>query len=31
MNEELSDFFKIAYKYSSVKDLEEAFQEFPVE
>lgn len=30
MKEELSDFLKIAYKYNRVKDLEEAFQEFPV-
>lgn len=31
MKEELSDFFKIAYQYNQVKDLEEAFKEFPVE
>lgn len=31
MKEELSDFLKIAYKYGRVKDLEEAFKEFPVE
>lgn len=31
MKEELSDFLKIAYKYGRVKDLEEAFEEFPVE
>ena len=31
MNEELSDFLKIAYKYNRVKNLEEAFKEFPVE
>lgn len=31
MNEDLSDFFKIAYKYNGVKDLKEAFEEFPVE
>lgn len=31
MKEELSDFLKIAYKYNRVKDLEEAFDEFPVE
>ena len=31
MKEELSEFLKIAYKYGKVKDLEEAFEEFPVE
>ena len=31
MKEELSDFLKTAYKYGRVKDLEEAFKEFPVE
>ena len=31
MKEELSEFLKIAYKYGKVKDLEEAFKEFPVE
>ena len=31
MKEDLSDFLKIAYKYGKVKDLEEAFKEFPVE
>ena len=31
MKEELSDFLKIAYKYNRVKDLEEAFDEFPTE
>lgn len=31
MKEDLSDFLKIAYKYGRVKDLEEAFEEFPVE
>lgn len=31
MKEELSDFLKIAYKYGRVKDLKEAFEEFPVE
>lgn len=31
MKEELSDFLKTAYKYNKVKDLEEAFQEYPVE
>lgn len=29
--EELSDFLKIAYKYGKVRDLKEAFEEFPVE
>lgn len=31
MKEELSDFLKIAYKYNKVRDLEEAFEEYPVE
>ena len=31
MKEGLSDFLKIAYKYGRVKDLEEAFEEFPFE
>ena len=31
MKEELSEFLKIAYKNNRVKDLEEAFEEFPVE
>ena len=31
MKEELSDFLKIAYKYGRVKNLKEAFEEFPVE
>lgn len=31
MKEELSDFLKAAYKYGRVKDLEEAFEEYPVE
>ncbi len=31
MKEELSEFLKIAYKYNKVRDLEEAFKEFPVE
>ncbi len=31
MKEGLSDFLKIAYKYNRVKDLQEAFDEFPVE
>ena len=29
--EELSDFLKIAYKYNKIKDLNEAFEEYPVE
>ena len=31
MKEELSDFLKIAYKYNRVKELNEAFKEYPVE
>lgn len=31
MKEELSDFLKIAYKYNKVKNLKEAFEEYPVE
>lgn len=31
MKEELSDFLKIAYEHNKVKDLKEAFEEFPVE
>lgn len=31
MKEELSDFLKIAYKYGKVKDINEAFEEYPVE
>ena len=31
MKEELSDFLKIAYKYNKIKDLNEAFEEYPVE
>lgn len=31
MKEELSDFLKIAYRYGRVKDLKEAFEEFPVD
>lgn len=31
MKEELSDFLKAAYKYNRVKDLREAFEEYPVE
>ena len=31
MKENLSDFLKIAYKYNRVKDLNEAFEEYPVE
>ena len=31
MKEELSDFLKIAYKYNRVRDLKEAFEEYPVD
>ena len=31
MEENLSKFLKIAYKYDKVKDLQEAFEEYPVE
>jgi hypothetical protein len=31
VQENLSEFLKIAYKYGKVKDLEEAFEDFPVE
>lgn len=31
MKEEMRDFLKIAYKYNKVKDLKDAFEEFPVE
>lgn len=31
MKEELSNFLKIAYKHNKVKDLKEAFEEYPVE
>lgn len=31
MKEDLSDFLKTAYKYNKVKDLKEAFEEYPVE
>ena len=31
MKEELSDFLKTAYKYGRVKDVKEAFEEYPVE
>ena len=31
MNKEISDFLKLAYKHNKVKDLNEAFEEFPVE
>jgi len=31
MKEDLSDFLKIAYKHNKVKDLKEAFEEYPVE
>lgn len=31
MKESLSDFLKVAYKYNRVKDVKEAFEEYPVE
>lgn len=31
MKEELSDFLKTAYKYNKIKELNEAFEEYPVE
>lgn len=31
MKEDLSEFLKIAYQYGRVKDLKEAFEEYPVE
>lgn len=31
MKEDLSDFLKIAYEYNKVRDLKEAFEEYPVE
>ena len=31
MKEELSDFLKTAYKYNKIKELKEAFEEYPVE
>jgi len=31
LKNELSDFLKIAYKYNKVKDVTEAFEEYPVE
>lgn len=31
MKEELSDFLKTAYKYNKVKELKEAFEEYPIE
>lgn len=31
MKEDLSEFLEIAYKYNKVKDLKEAFEEYPVE
>ena len=31
MREKLSNFLKFAYKHNSVRELEEAFKEFPVE
>lgn len=30
-NSNLSDFMRLAYKYGKVKELNEAFEEFPVE
>ena len=30
MKKELSDFLKIAYKYDKVRDVKEAFEEYPV-
>ena len=31
MGKEVSDFLKIAYKYNKVRDIKEAFEEFPIE
>ncbi len=31
VKEEISDFLKTAYKYGKVKDVKEAFEEYPVE
>lgn len=31
MKEDLSDFLKLAYKYNKVKDVKEAFEEYPVD
>jgi len=31
MKEGLSDFLKIAYQYDKVRELKDAFEEFPVE
>ena len=31
MKDELSEFLKIVYKYNKVKEIEEAFKEYPVE
>lgn len=31
MQKELSDFLKIAYEHGKVKDLNDAFEEYPVE
>ena len=31
MNDNLSDFLKNAYKHNKVKDLQDAFEEYPVE
>ena len=31
MQQELSDFLKIAYEYGKVKDLKDAFEEYPAQ
>ena len=31
MKKELSDFLKIAYEHGKIKELRDAFEEFPVE
>lgn len=31
MQKELSDFLKMAYKHGKVKDLKDAFEEYPVQ
>lgn len=31
MNKKISDFLQIAYKYNKVKELKDAFEEYPVE
>lgn len=31
MKEKLSDFLEIAYKYNKIKNIKEAFEEYPVE